>query len=229
LRKKANIKVRQPLQKAMLPVLDQNMQQQLAKTEDLIKSEVNIKKVEYITDTEGLISKKIKPNFKTLGAKVGAKMKAVAAAIGNFSQKNISSIENEGKYEINIDNEVITILLEDVIITVEDVPGWSVATKGSITVALDITITEDLKCECDAREFVNRVQNIRKERKFDLTDRIFVKILNNKEITPSLNQFKEYICAEILADSIEFADELSNGTEIEVNDNVLFVSITKKG
>ena len=229
LRKKVNIKVRQPLQKVMIPVLDAGMKTQLEKIEDLIKAEVNVKEMQYITETEGVISKKIKANFKALGTRMGAKMKAVSAAIGNFSQLDIATIEKEGTFTLQIDNESVVIELSDVDIVAEDIPGWSVASKGSLTVALDITLTDELKQEGDAREFVNRVQNIRKESGFDLTDRIFVTVLETTVLKPSLIKYNDYICREILADSIDWSPEISGGTEVEINDELLKVVVNKKG
>jgi isoleucyl-tRNA synthetase len=229
LRKKVNIKVRQPLQKVMIPVLDARMKTQLEKIEDLIKAEVNVKEMVYITETEGVISKKIKANFKALGTRMGAKMKAVSAAIGNFSQQDIAAIEKDGKFDLSIDGETVTIESGDVDIVAEDIPGWSVANKGSLTVALDITISDELKQEGDAREFVNRVQNIRKESGFELTDRIFVTVLESKELKPSIIKYNDYICREILADTIDWAPEIEGGTEIEINDILLKVVVNKKG
>jgi isoleucyl-tRNA synthetase len=229
LRKKVNIKVRQPLQKILIPVLDPQMKTQLQKVEDLIKAEVNVKELEYITDTEGVIKKKIKPNFKTLGAKLGANMKEAANIISNFSQHQISIIEKNGEIELEIQKSKFKIQNSDVEITAEDIPGWSVASKGRLTVALDITITEALQQEGNAREFVNRVQNIRKERNFELTDRIFVELLDDATLKASIDQFNEYICREILADGIHWVTEMQDGTEIEVNDTLLKVGITKKG
>ncbi|RFM29726.1 isoleucine--tRNA ligase [Deminuibacter soli] len=229
LRKKLNIKVRQPLQKLMIPVLNPEMKLQLGKVEDLIKAEVNVKEFAYITETEGIIKKKIKPNFKALGTRMGAKMKAVSAALAGFTQHDIALLEKEGQYTLQIDAEAVTLLLNEVDIAAEDIPGWSVASKGALTVALDITLSNELKQEGDAREFVNRIQNIRKESGFDLTDRIFVKVLDNEYIRPSLTEFKKYICAEILADTLELVPDLQDGTEIEVNDALLKVSVNKKG
>ncbi|TAJ62789.1 MAG: isoleucine--tRNA ligase [Chitinophagaceae bacterium] len=229
LRKKVNIKVRQPLQKVMIPVLDAGMKTQLEKIEDLIKAEVNVKEMQYITETEGVISKKIKANFKALGTRMGAKMKAVSAAISHFSQLDIATIEKEGTFTLQIDNESVVIELSDVDIVAEDIPGWSVASKGSLTVALDITLTDELKQEGDAREFVNRVQNIRKESGFDLTDRIFVTVLETTVLKPSLIKYNDYICREILADSIDWSPEISGGTEVEINDELLKVVVNKKG
>jgi isoleucyl-tRNA synthetase len=229
LRKKVNIKVRQPLQKVMIPVLDAGMKTQLEKIGDLIKAEVNVKEMVYITETEGVISKKIKPNFKALGTRMGAKMKAVSAAISNFSQVDISTIEKEGKFELSIDSEIVTIELLDVDIVAEDIPGWSVANKGSLTVALDITLTEELKQEGDAREFVNRIQNIRKESGFELTDRIFVTVLETGGLKPSIIKYNDYICREILADTIDWVPQMQDGTEIEINEILLKVVVNKKG
>ncbi|HNF28703.1 MAG TPA: isoleucine--tRNA ligase, partial [Chitinophagaceae bacterium] len=173
IRKKSNIKVRQPLQKIMIPVLNPTMKIQLEKVEDLIKSEVNIKDIQYLTATEGVIKKKAKANFKTLGTKLGANMKDAANIISNFSQQQIAELEKSGSLNIQLSNSEYQLTVSDVEIVAEDIPGWSVASNSSVTVALDITITEALQSEGDAREFVNRVQNIRKESNFELTDRIF--------------------------------------------------------
>jgi isoleucyl-tRNA synthetase len=229
LRKKVNLKVRQPLQKVMIPVLNAGMKTQLEKIEDLIKAEVNVKELVYITETEGMISKKIKANFKALGTRLGPKMKAVSAAINHFSQVDISTIEKEGKFELVIDGEQVTIELPEVDIVAEDIPGWSVANKGSLTVALDITLTDELKQEGDAREFVNRIQNIRKESGFELTDRIFVTVLESKELKTSIIKYNDYICREILADTIDWVPQMQDGTEIEINDTLLKVVVNKKG
>jgi len=228
LRKKVNIKVRQPLQKVLIPVLNPEMKAQLERVEDLIKSEVNVKELTYITETEGVIKKKIKANFKTLGARLGANMKAAAAAIAAMQQHDIAQLEAKGSLEVDLTNTTVTITLADVEITAEDIPGWSVASKGTLTVALDITITEQLKQEGDAREFINRVQNIRKENGYELTDRIFVTVQAG-ELEQSLQPFNNYISTEILADDIVFVNELEGGIEIDVNDVVLKVSVTKKG
>lgn len=227
IRKKVNIKVRQPLQRILIPVMDKRMQEQIVKIEELIKSEVNIKKIEYLADTEGFIKKKIKANFKVLGARMGAKMKSVAAAIGNMSQPEISELERQGSLILTIDNEPIEIKVADVDIIAEDIPGWSVANKDNLTVALDITVTTELMEEGHARELVNRIQKIRKESGFDVTDRITVYIQENEQLKSAIINYSDYICAEILANKIEIAPKVDNGLEIDVNDVMLHILISK--
>ena len=228
IRKKVNIKVRQPLQKVLIPVVNPLMKDQLSKVEDLIKSEVNVKEIEYLTETEGFINKKIKPNFVALGKKLGPRMKAVSAALVNFTQNDISSFEKEGKYVLNINNEPITLDIAEVDISADDIPGWSVASKGNLTVALDITVSDQLRKEGEAREFVNRIQNLRKDKGFELTDRININIVENKRLSNSIKEYKNYICAEILADSIDFVAQIPDGTVIDINDIPLHVSVIKK-
>jgi isoleucyl-tRNA synthetase len=228
LRKKVNIKVRQPLQKILIPVLDAHMKEQVQKVEDLIKGEVNVKEFEYLTETEGFIKKKVKPNFKSLGAKMGAKMKAVAAAITALDQQQISALEKDGGYTLTVDGEQIDIVREDVDIIAEDIPGWSVANKDTLTVALDITVTPELQDEGNARELVNRIQKIRKETGLELTDRIAVSVEEHEPLKSAILNFSEYICTEILADKLEIVPQVSEGTEIEVNEAILKVLITKK-
>lgn len=229
LRKKVNIKVRQPLQKILIPVLNPEMKAQLELVQDLILAEVNVKELVYLTETEGIIKKKIKANFKLLGAKMGAKMKQAAALIGAFSQQEIAHLEKNGQIAVEVDGETYQIELAEVEIAAEDIPGWSVASKGTLTVALDIVLSEDLKQEGDARELVNRIQNIRKENGFDLTDRIFVKLLESDGFKQSIIKFNDYICREILADNIEWVSTLPDGVEIEINETMLKLAVTKKG
>jgi isoleucyl-tRNA synthetase len=229
LRKKINIKVRQPLQKVLIPVLNPAMQQQLEKVKDLILSEVNVKDVQFITETEGFIKKKIKPNFPALGKKLGPKMKEVSKALQNFTQHDITLFEKEGRYSLPIDGELIELTLSEAEITSEDIPGWTVASKGALTVALDIEITPQLVQEGNAREFVNRIQKIRKDSGFDVTDRIDVKVSANNGIRESLAKFNNYICAEILADKLELTSDINDGIDIEVNDSPLKVIVLKKG
>jgi isoleucyl-tRNA synthetase len=223
-----NIRVRQPLQKVLVPVLSATMRQQLEKVEDLIRAEVNVKAIEYLNGSEGFIKKKIKPNFIALGKRLGPKMKAVSAALGNFSQEEIAKLEKDNHITLFIDKEPIILSLNDVEITSEDIPGWVVANKNALTVALDVTVTPELAQEGNAREFVNRIQKIRKDNGYDLTDRILVKVADVPALKDSLTIFNEYICTEILADSLELVKEPANGTEIEVNDILLKVFVTKK-
>ncbi len=228
LRKKANLKVRQPLHRVLIPVLNTRMKQQLGQVEELIKAEVNVKEIQYLGEQDGFIHKKIKPNFIALGKKLGPKMKPLSAALMQFSQQDIAKLEKEGHYTLSIDNEPLILQVNEVEITSEDIPGWIVATKGSLTVALDITVTPDLESEGNARELVNRIQKIRKDNGYDLTDRIHVKITQAAALNESFTQFNQYICAEILADKLEIVSEMANGTEIEVNDVPLKVFVTKK-
>lgn len=229
LRKKVNIKVRQPLQRIMIPVMNAQMKVQLEKMEELIKAEVNVKEIEYITQTAGVINKKVKANFKTLGAKLGASMKEAAAIILSFDQAQISQIEQNGQFTLELSSGSHLIDLSDVEIVAEDIPGWSVASKGALTVALDITLSEALKQEGEAREFVNRIQNIRKESGFELTDRIFVSVQENSTMQISIIKYNDYICREILADKIDWLPLINNGILIEVNEIKLNVIVNKKG
>ncbi len=229
LRKKVNIKVRQPLQKVLIPVMNNAMKQQLQLVEDLIKAEVNVKEIQYLGADNDFIQKRIKPNFVALGKKLGAKMKAVSTALGQFTQTNIAQLEKEGQYNLSIDGEPVTLQITDVEISSEDIPGWTVAGKGSLTVALDVTITPELQAEGNAREFVNRIQKIRKDSGFELTDRINVIVAAPNGVKDSLAMFNKYICAEILADKLEIVPEIQDGTKIELNDVSLNVIVSKKG
>jgi isoleucyl-tRNA synthetase len=228
LRKKVNIKVRQPLQKVLVPVLNPVMRKQLEKVESLVKNEVNVKTIQYLSDTEGFIKKKIKPNFVALGKRLGPKMKAVTLALSQFKQEDISNFEKVGSYSLRINDEELILQIADVEITSEDVPGWMVANKGPLTVALDITVTPELINEGNARELVNRIQKIRKESGFELTDRINVKLADAVQLKPAITEFNDYICAEILADKLELVPDITSGTEIEINDIPLKVLVTKK-
>ena len=232
LRKKVNIKVRQPLQKVFIPATDGEMAERIKKVEDIIKAETNIKLVEILTGENNFIKKKAKANFKTLGKKLGPKMKWAADQIAAFDNATVNKV-TEGGYLLNPDyqttnEEPIFINNEDMEVFTDEIPGFEIANKGSLTVALDITITEDLKMEGHAREFVNKVQSIRKESGFALTDRINVEVLENAEVQLSLIRYKDYICAEILADSLAFITVLHSGTEIDVNNAILKVNVLKK-
>jgi len=229
LRKKVNIKVRQPLRKVLVPVLDPSMRAQLERVEGLIKSEVNVKEIQYITDTDGLISKRIRPDFQVLGKKLGPKMKGVTAALSTFSQQDIINLEKLGACTLIIEGEPLILHANEVEITSEDIPGWMVASKDGLTVALDVTITPELESEGNARELVNRIQKIRKDNGYELTDRILVKVMEQEVLNTSITQFNDYICAEILADSLELVPQIADGTEVEVNDIPIKIFVTKKG
>ena len=226
LRKKENIKVRQPLQKVMLPVLDKKTEEQILAVADLIKQEVNVKELQLINADEAahLIVKQIKPNFKALGARLGKDMKAVAGEIQGFSNEQIAQLESSGKAVV----QGYEITLEDVEISAKDIPGWTVASEGKTTIALDITITDELKGEGIAREFVNRVQNLRKDKGFELTDRISISLeMKNPFIKEILNN-QAYISAEVLADEINAIEYVTNADEIEIDDVRFLVEIEKR-
>jgi isoleucyl-tRNA synthetase len=229
IRKKVNIKVRQPLQKILIPVLDPAMKLAIEQMEELILAEVNVKEINYITETEGVISKKLKPNFKLLGAKLGTKMKQASAVIAALSQNEISELERTGTLTILVEDSPIVLLINEVDIIAEDIPGWSVAVKGNLTVALDISLSEALLKEGHARELVNRVQNIRKEANFELTDKILLQIVDNQNLKESINEFSEYICREILATQIDWVSSLEEGVDIEINDQKLKILVRQKG
>ena len=228
-RKKVNIKVRQPLQKILIPVLDPKQKEAIEQMEELILAEVNVKEINYITETEGVISKKLKPNFKLLGAKLGTKMKQASAVITALSQPQITQLEKEGILNLDIEGETIPLLVSEVEIIAEDIPGWSVAVKNALTVALDITLSPALLKEGNARELVNRVQNIRKEANFELTDKILLRIVDNTELKDSINEFSDYICREILALEIDWVPSIEDGVDVEINDQKLRISVLQKG
>ena len=225
LRKKTGINVRQPLSKILVPVLDSSFQEKVEKVKDLILSETNIKDIEFITDTTGIIKKKVKPNFKVLGAKVGKDMKVVASAIQSMDAAQIQALENQGSIQLTGTEYVIS--SEDVEIIAEDVEGWQVANLGRLTVALDVNISAELKEEGMARELINRIQNLRKDKGFEVTDRINVTLSQNTEIQQAVDNNFSYICTEILADSLRFDSALANGDAIEIDGENLLLSIEK--
>ena len=237
LRRKVNIKVRQPLSKLVIPVIDKKVEEQLEKVKVLLLGEVNVKEAEFISDTAGLITKKIRPNFKTLGKKYGAKMKAIAAAFGQLSQEDIAAIqaaENEDKeYMLHLSDGDVAICKGDYEISSEDMPGWLVATDGPLTLALDITVTDDLKKEGTARELINRIQNLRKDSDFDVTDKIEVKIFadgdDRSEIEDSLGSFKDYVASQTLAKGISVASlaDAGDAREVEWNDSAIRISVSR--
>ncbi len=232
LRKKENIKVRQPLQKAFISAMDAAMAKNIGLVANIIKTETNIRAIDILEAGNNFIQKKAKANFKTLGKKLGSKMKWAADEIANFSNTEIEKVQS-GTMVLNTEavkagEEAIIISEEDLEITTNAIPGYKIATKGSLTVALDINISDVLKKEGEAREFVNRIQNLRKDSNFSLTDRIKVQVSQNETMQHSLMEFKDYICGEILADTLDFVPTISNGTQIEVNDILLNVNISKK-
>ena len=222
LRKASKIRVRQPLSRIMVPVLNEEFQRNVDAVKDLILSEVNVKGIEFLTDSSGILVKKIKPNFKSLGPKFGKHMKAIAAEVNKFGQEQIAEIEQTGNYNLEIEGEKIQLSLEDVEISSQDIPGWLVASEGKLTVALDITISEKLHEEGIAREFVNRIQNIRKDRDFKVTDRIRLKMKSHEGINSAIQSNLNYICTEILAESLDIVDEISatEGVPVDVEENL---------
>lgn len=218
LRKKVNIKVRQPLNKILIPVLNNSFKAQIEKVENLILSEVNVKEIQFINETEGIISKKAKANFKLLGQKLGKKMKTAADHITAMNSRQIDELEKNGNYDLIIDGESVNILINEVEIISEDIPGWQVANKGELTVALDTTLTKELMEEGNARELINKIQKYRKDSNFNVTDRITISIEKQPQIDSTIIHHKDYICAEILADELQLIDFLDNGESFEVND-----------
>ena len=225
LRKKENVKVRQPLQKVLIPVLDKKTEEQILAVADLIKQEVNVKELQLINAEEAshLIVKQIKPNFKTLGSRLGKDMKVVGGEINNLSSEQIASLEKEGKIEI----QGYEITVDDVEISTKDIPGWTVTSDNKITVALDLTLTDELKSEGIAREFINRVQNIRKEKDFELTDRIRISIEENSPYIDDIRKNEIYISDEVLSDKLEVVSSLSDFTEIEIDEAKFKINIEK--
>ena len=237
LRRKAEINVRKPLSKIIIPVLDERVKEQLELVKTLILNEVNVKEAEFISDTTGLITKKIKPNFKTLGKIYGKQMKEIAAAFATLSQEVINGIqaaENSGTaYVLNLPSGDVALNKGDYEISSEDMPGWLVATEGAMTIALDVTITEELKQEGVARELINRIQNLRKSSGFDVTDKVSVTIYADgeygQEIVASLANFADYVAAQTLALSVSAApvSEAGEAPEVEWNDGTIRISVAK--
>jgi isoleucyl-tRNA synthetase len=218
LRKKEMIKVRQPLQRIMIPVLNDEEREEILAVADLIKSEVNVKEIELIDDASGIVVKTIKPNFKVLGPRFGKDMKIISEAIQNLTQEDISTVEKQQEISLVINDKVVNLKLEEVEITSQDIEGWLVANQGGLTVALDIKITEDLRMEGNARELVNRVQNLRKDSGLEVTDKITLVIQKNDILERSIAANEHYIKTETLTRELVFVDELENGTEIAFDD-----------
>lgn len=231
LRRKVNIKVRQPLNRILLPVLNHGFKEQFEAVRELVLREVNVKNVEYISDTSDILVKKIKPNFKKLGPRYGKLMKQISAEMNKMEQKDIIQLEKEGSYTLQVGDQQVDLTLDDVEISSEDIPGWLVTSDGELTVALDITITEELKQEGIAREFVNRIQNLRKDKNFEVTDKIEIRIQSHDQINNAIEKHKEYIGSQTLADSIELVDNINNNAdEIEIDQEVkTLINIKKIG
>ena len=227
LRRKVNIKVRQPLQCIMIPVVDEEQRAHIEAVKTLIMNEVNVKEIKFVDGAAGVLVKKVKCDFKKLGPKFGKQMKAVAAAVAEMSQEAIAELEKNGCYTFNLDGVEAVVEAADVEIFSEDIPGWLVANEGRLTVALEVTVTEELRREGVARELVNRIQNIRKSSGFEITDKINITLSKNTQTDDAVNEYKDYICNQVLATSLTLADEVQDGTELNFDDFSLFVKVEK--
>ncbi len=227
LRKKENIKVRQPLTQIMVPILSDNEQENIEAVKDLIMNEVNVKAINFVTDASGILVKRIKPDFKKLGPKCGKNMKTVAQMLTEFSQEQIAELEKNGQYTLDVAGASVVVEKGDVEILSEDIPGWLVANNGQITIALDVTITDELKEEGIAREFVNRIQNIRKSSGFEITDKIIVEIEKKAEINVAVEHFAQYIASQVLANEVKLVDSISGATELDFDDYKVNVKVVK--
>ncbi|MDR3820838.1 MAG: isoleucine--tRNA ligase, partial [Bacteroides sp.] len=228
LRRKVNIKVRQPLQCIMIPVVDEEQRAHIEAVKTLIMNEVNVKEIQFVDGAAGVLVKKVKCDFKKLGPKFGKQMKAVAAAVAEMSQEAIAELEKKGSYTFNLDGAEAVIETADVEIFSEDIPGWLVANEGKLTVALEVTVTEELRREGIARELVNRIQNIRKSSGFEITDKIKITLSKNPQTDDAVNEYNDYIRNQVLGTSLTLADNVENGTELNFDDFSLYVSVVKE-
>ena len=228
LRRKVNIKVRQPLQCIMIPVVDEEQRAHIEAVKTLIMSEVNVKDIKFVDGAAGVLVKKVKCDFKKMGPKFGKQMKAVAAAVAELSQDAIAELEKNGSYTLQLDSTDVVVEAVDVEIFSEDIPGWLVANEGKLTVALDVTVTEELRREGIARELVNRIQNIRKSSGLEITDKIKITLSKNPQTDDAVNEYKDYICNQVLGTSLTLADEVENGTELNFDDFSLYVNVVKE-
>ena len=228
LRRKVNIKVRQPLQCIMIPVLDEEQRAHIEAVKALIMSEVNVKDIKFVDGAAGVLVKKVKCDFKKMGPKFGKQMKAVAAAVAEMSQEAIAELEKNGSYTLQLDGTDVLVEATDVEIFSEDIPGWLVANEGKLTVALDVTVTEELRREGVARELVNRIQNIRKSSGLEITDKIKITLSKNQQTDDAVNEYKDYICNQVLGTLLTLTDEVENGTELNFDDFSLYVSVVKE-
>ena len=228
LRRKVSIKVRQPLQCIMIPVVDEEQRTHIEAVKALIMSEVNVKDIKFVDGAAGVLVKKVKCDFKKMGPKFGKQMKAVAAAVAEMSQEAIAELEKNGSYTLQLDGTDVLVEATDVEIFSEDIPGWLVANEGKLTVALDVTVTEELRREGIARELVNRIQNIRKSSGLEITDKIKITLSKNQQTDDAVNEYKDYICNQVLGTSLTLTDEVENGTELNFDDFSLYVSVVKE-
>ena len=232
LRRKSKIKVRQPLQKIMIPVLSNNFQSKVDAVKDIILTEINVKEIEYLKDSSGIIVKNLKPDFRLMGKKYGKLVKDISAALNALTQDQIKDFEENGSFKLDIDGQKVEVLLEEVQITTEDIPGLLAVNKGRLTVALDTTITEELKLEGIARELVNKVQNIRKDSGLDVTDKIRIDLLSQKEIDEAVTSHESYIKSQVLANKINILSKFEYNSEhineVEIEDGVSTKIVIKK-
>lgn len=224
LRRKVNIKVRQPLQAIMVPAIDDKQREHIEAVKELIMNEVNVKELNFV-EGQGVLVKKVKCNFRTMGKKFGKMMKGIAAATSALDQEQIAALETQGKIELNVEGQQVTIESADVEIISEDIPGWLVSNEGNLTVALEVELTDELRNEGMARELINRIQNMRKDSGLEITDRIKVVISNKEAIASAVDNFGEYIKAQVLADQIELAD--NDGVEVELDDLKANILVSK--
>ena len=227
LRRKVNIKVRQPLQCIMIPVVDEDQKRHIEAVKDLIMSEVNVKEIQFVEGASGVLVKKVKCDFKKLGPKFGKQMKAVAAAVAGMSQEDIAQFEKNGSFTFSLDGGDAVVEVVDMEIFSEDIPGWLVANEGKLTVALEVTVTDELRREGIARELVNRIQNIRKSSGFEITDKINITLSKNPNTDDAVNEYNSYICNQVLGNSLTLVDEVADGTELNFDDFSLFVKVEK--
>ena len=227
LRRKKNLKVKQPLTQIMIPVLDEQQKQDIEAVSQLIMNEVNVKGIKFVSNEDGVLVKRVKPDFKKLGPKFGPVMKQLSKLIAGMSQKEIVEYENNGSFTFDIDGQAVTIMAEDAEVYSEDIPGWLVANSGKLTVALDITVTEELKREGVAREIVNRIQNLRKGKNFEITDRISVKVACSESTAAAITDFKSYISKQVLATEVAIVPSLEDGEEVMLDDEALKIQVEK--
>jgi isoleucyl-tRNA synthetase len=229
LRRKVSIRVRQPLARILVPVTDKYFRNKFEAVKDLVLAEVNVKEAEYIDDTSSVLVKKIKPNFKSLGPRYGKLMKEISGAISAITAQEIAAFEANGKQTVVVKGEQIVLTTDDVEIISEDIPGWQVANEGKLTVALDITVSDELRYEGIAREFVNRIQNIRKENGFDVTDKITVLIEDHEFLHEAILRHASYIASQTLATKVTLSENLTgnNITEVDIDEVIVKVSVIR--